>query len=139
MAAKKGSTNGTGDAAQAVKTATKSKRSYLKQSDVPKLTLAEAVKLPQALYDDFAGKAAAPYQLAIALDTTPGSSNWEELTGASMAYGLTKGGSNASEISLTDLGKRIVAPTEEGQDVEARAEAAILPTMLNQFFTRYNR
>lgn len=139
MAAKKTSTNGAGDAAAAVKTATKTKRSYLKQSDVPKLTLAEAVRLPQSIYDDFAGKPTAPYQLAIALDTTPASSIWEDLTGASIAYGLTKGGSNASEIALTELGKRLVAPTEEGQDVAARAEAAIKPTILNQFLTRYNR
>ncbi len=34
---------------------------------------------------------------------------------------------------------RIVAPTEEGQDVDARVEAALKPTILRTFFDRYNR
>jgi predicted nucleotide-binding protein len=118
--------------------AEKTRRSYLKQSDVPKLPLSEALRVAQSLYDDFAGKSAAPHQLAMAVDISPTSSNWEDLSGASIAYGLTEGASNAAKISLTDLGKRIVAPTEEGQDVAAKAEAALKPTILRKFFDKYN-
>src|SRR5919109_3013473 len=118
---------------------TKARRSYLKQSDVPKLTLSEALRVAQSLYDDFAGRPTPPHQLAMAVDISPTSSNWEDLSGASIAYGLTAGASNASQISLTDLGRRIVAPTEEGQDTAAKVEAALKPTILREFFDRYNR
>jgi predicted nucleotide-binding protein len=119
--------------------AAKTRRSYLKQSDVPKLPLSEALRVAQSLYDDFAGQSAAPHQLAMAVDISPTSSNWEDLSGASIAYGLTEGASNAAKISLSDLGKRIVAPTQEGQDVAAKAEAALKPTILRRFFDKYNR
>src|SRR5687768_8018239 len=68
--------------------ATKPRRSYLKQSDVPKLTLSEALRVAQSLYDDFAGRSTPPHQLAIAVDIPPTSSNWGDLSGASIAYGL---------------------------------------------------
>jgi hypothetical protein len=61
--------------------AEKTRRSYLKQSDVPKLPLSEALRVAQSLYDDFAGKSAAPHQLAMAVDISPTSSNWEDLSG----------------------------------------------------------
>lgn len=79
------------------------KRSYLKQSDVPTLSLSEALRLPQSLYDDFAGKSAAPHQLAMAVDISPTSSAWVDLSGAAIAYGLTDGGAQAAQISLTDV------------------------------------
>jgi predicted nucleotide-binding protein len=131
--------NGSGTTEEAKIVTTRAKRSYLKQSDVPKLSLSEALRLPQSLHDDFADKSAAPHQLAMAVDISPTSSAWEDLTGASMAYGLTEGGSNAAEIRLSDLGKRIVAPTEEGQDTVAKVEAALKPTILRRFFDKYNR
>jgi predicted nucleotide-binding protein len=61
------------------------------------------------------------------------------LTGASIAYGLTEGGYGANEITLTERGRRIVAPTEEGDDVAAKAEAVLQPRVLRDFFQKYNR
>ncbi len=94
----------TRDAKPAPPLTTTKPRPYLKQSDLPKLTLSEALRVPQSLYDDFAGRSAAPHQLAMAVDISPTSSAWEDLCGAAMAYGLTDGGSKASGIALTDLG-----------------------------------
>ena len=39
------------------------------------------------------------------------------LTGAAIAYGVTSGGPNASEIAIAPLGMRIVRPTKEGDDL----------------------
>jgi len=117
----------------------KPKRSYVSQSDIPKLTLSETIRLAQCLYDDFAGKSAAPHQLAISVDISPTSSYFRDICGASIAYGLTEGGCNAQEISLTQLGKRVVAPTTEGDDVKAKVEATIRPKIIQDFFSRYNR
>jgi predicted nucleotide-binding protein len=115
------------------------KRSYIKQSDMPRLPLSETIRLAQSLFDEFAGKSAQPHQLAMSVDVSPTSSNWDSLTGAAIAYGLTEGGSRAERITLTQLGKRVVAPTEEGDDARARVEAVLQPRIIREFFERYNR
>jgi hypothetical protein len=100
----------------------KQKQSYVNQSDVPRLTLTEVLRVPQGLWDEFGGRPASPHQLAIAIDLSPTSSTWKTLSGASVAYGLTEGGSQAEKISLTPLGRKIVAPTEDGEDQIAISE-----------------
>lgn len=45
-----------------------SKRPYVRQADIPKITLEEALKLPQALQDNFAGRPTTPPQLVSALN-----------------------------------------------------------------------
>lgn len=115
------------------------KRAYVPQTKIPKMTLAEALTLPQGLNDNFAGKPTAPHQLAMAVDISPTSSNWQDICGASIAYGLTIGGYNASAISLTELGSRIVAPTVEGDDIIAKAEVSLKPDIAKQFFEHYNK
>ena len=121
-------------------TATKSgKRVYISQSDMPKITLSESLRLARGLYDDFAGKSAAPHQLAMSIDVSPTSSAWRDICGASIAYGLTEGGAQANKIKLMDLGKRIVAPTKEGDNLLAQIEATLKPRILNQFFDKYDR
>lgn len=115
------------------------KRAYVRQSDIPKHPLREALTIPQAITDNFAGDPTSPHQVAIALNVSPTSSGWRYLAGAAVAYGLTKGAHNASQISLTDLGRRCTAPTEEGDDIRARAEAALKPRVGKQFFGKYDR
>ncbi len=120
-------------------TATASKKPYVKQADVPRLSLQQCLRVAQGLFDNFAGRSAPPHQLALAIDISPTSSFWRELTGAALAYGLTDAAWSATAISLTDLGRRIVAPTAEGQDAEAKAEAALRPTVFRKFFEKYDR
>jgi hypothetical protein len=114
-------------------------RRLISQADVPGHSLREALTVAQALTDSFAGGPAAPHQVALALNISPTSSNWHRLAGAAVAYGLTKGGSKIDKIALDQLGKRATAPTEEGDDVKARAEAALKPKVCRGFFRRYNR
>lgn len=114
-------------------------RSRISQSDIPNLPLEDALKIAKALWDNFAGKSAAPHQIAMAIDKSPTSSDWRVLTGSSIAYGLTDGGYGAAQISLKDIGKRIVAPTADGDDIVARAEALVQPRILREFFEKYNR
>jgi predicted nucleotide-binding protein len=75
----------------------------------------------------------------MAIDMSPTSGTWRNLCGSSIAYGLTEGGYGASEITLTELGRRIVAPTEEGADITAQVEAGLKPRILGEFFQKYNR
>jgi predicted nucleotide-binding protein len=74
----------------------------------------------------------------MALELSPTSGGWRNLCGSSIAYGLTEGGYNASQITLTALGRRVVAPTEEGDNAAAKIEAALQSRVLREFFERYN-
>jgi predicted nucleotide-binding protein len=107
-------------------------------NDLPPFTIAEALKLPQAISDHFAGASVRPLDLAAAINISPTSSNWNYLPGASIAYGLTEGGRNAKEISLTSLGRKIVSPEYEGEDEEGIIEAICRPRILNEFFSKYD-
>ncbi|MBZ9685210.1 nucleotide-binding protein [Clostridium estertheticum] len=116
----------------------KKPRNRISQTDIPLYTLKQALVVPKAILDNFAGRPIAPIQVALALNISPGSTNWRYLAGASTAYGLTNGGYNSKDISLTDLGKRIIAPLEEGKDITAIIEAVLKPTLLNKFYNSYN-
>jgi len=117
----------------------KTKQSRLSQTACPSATLEEALIVPRAIKDNFAGQATAPLLIAGACGIKPASSNWRMITGAAVAYGLTSGAYNAQEISITPLGERIVAPLIEGDVEIALKEAALKPTILNEFYNQYNR
>ena len=70
---------------------------------------------------------------------SPTSSAWPSLAGASIAYGLTAGGVNANAMTISDLGKKLVAPEEEGADIVARREAIMKPRLMREFFEKYRR
>ena len=86
------------------------KRSYLRQSDIPKHSLEEALRVPRAIVDNYAGDPTPPLKVAAALDLLPGGSEFKMLSGAAIAYGLVSGGSQAKEIAVESLGKRILKP-----------------------------
>ena len=114
-------------------------RSYISQADVPGVSLERAIKIPSAIGDNFGYKPTSPLQVAKALDVQPSSGGFRALTGAAIAYGLTSGGSNADEISITPLGMRIVRPTIEGDDVHAMREAMLRPRVIREFLQKYDR
>jgi Predicted nucleotide-binding protein containing TIR-like domain len=119
--------------------ATVEKRAYFKQADFPQSTLQQAQKIGSALIDNFAGKEGSPPDIALAIGISPTSSGWPNLTGSSIAYGLTDGGVNATKIKLTPLGRKLVAPEQEGDDLAARREAIMKPRISKEFFERYRR
>lgn len=90
------------------------KRSYVKQTDVPLATLDDALRVPKAILDNYAGQPTTPLKLAKALDLDPKGSQIRTLCGAAIAYGLTEGGAQAAAVSITDLAKRILRPLEDG-------------------------
>jgi len=113
------------------------KRTYLSQTDVPGSSLENALRVPRAILENYAGGPVTPLQLAAALDMSPTSGPFRSLCGASIAYGLTEGGYNAQQISLQPLGKRIVKPLEEGDDILAKREAILRPRVVGEFLKKY--
>ena len=113
------------------------KRTCIPQTDVPNATLDDALRIPRAVMENYAGKGATPLKVASALKMTPSSGTFRNLCGASIAYGLTAGGCNAKEITVEPLARRILAPLEEGDDLVAKREAALKPRILGEFILRY--
>jgi predicted nucleotide-binding protein len=114
------------------------KRAYLSQTDIPSLSLSEALKVPKALLDNYAGQPTAPFKVAKALNVEPKGSQLRALTGAAISYGLITGGAQATEVGMTDLAKRILKPLSEGDDAKARREAFLIPRITGEFLKKYN-
>lgn len=129
----RGKTNGKKTTKKAV-----SKRAYLKQSDVPGASLADALRIPKAIDDNFGGRPTPPLQVALALKIDPGGSQLKVLSGASIAFGLIEGGAQAQSMSLTPLAKSILRPTTEEQDAASRREAVLRPRVFKEFLERYD-
>lgn len=115
-----------------------SKRTYIKQSDVPLMSLDEALRIPQAILDHYAGKPTSPLHVGKALNIDPKGAQLKFLSGAAIAYGLIEGGAQAATISLTDLAKRILRPKKEGTDLIAKREAVLTPRIFKEFLTNYD-
>jgi hypothetical protein len=96
--------------------------------------LDDALRVPRAIAENYAAKPASPLNVAAALEMQPNAGRFRLLSGAAIAYGVTSGGPNAPEISITPLGMRIVRPTKEGDDLLARREALL---RLSEFFRAF--
>lgn len=114
------------------------KRSRISQAHIPSISLEKALRVPRAIADNYASHPTRPLDVADALDMQPSTGSFRVLCGAAVGYGITDGGPNAAEIGLTTLGKRVVRPTEVDDDKVAIREAAIKPTVANQFYTKYD-
>jgi len=117
---------------------TKAQRNYVSQADIPRIALSEALRVSFVLANEYGKKAARPIDVAAALNMTPTSSTFRVLCGASVGYGLTDGGPNASSIGLTQTGLRVVSPLEEGDDTRALREAALTPSIIRSFLEKYD-
>lgn len=115
------------------------KRVVFSQGVFPRTTLEDTQCIAVGIWANFAGKGASPPDVALAIGASPTSSTWRVLCGSSVAYGLTSGGYNADQITLTPLGRKMVAPEAEGEDLTARVEAVLKPRVLKEFFEKYHR
>lgn len=114
-------------------------RGRVSQADVPRHSILEARRVAQVVEDHYGGGGASPMDVATSLDSTPSSSWFRTVTGAAVAYGLTEGAYNSSEIKLTPLGRRLVAPMAEGDDQLALVEAVQRPRVMREFLVKYDR
>ena len=115
------------------------KRTRIPQSEVPAMSLDKALRVPNAIFDQYAGREVTPLELAAALDMTPTSGPFRTLTGAAVAYGLTEGAYNSAKIKPTSLASQIFRPLAEGQDAEAKRRAVVTPRVVGEFLKQYDR
>src|SRR5437762_12085912 len=86
---------------ESAKAQRKKRRPSLSQEDVPAYSLEHALRIPMALATNYAFRPTRPMNVAQAINMSPSSGPFRTLTGSAIAYGLTTGGYNASEIALT--------------------------------------
>ena len=115
-----------------------SKRGRISQGDLPRVSIERALRIPRALIEQCGGQPTTPLDLAVAVGVKPSSSGWRDLTGSAVGYGFTDGAYNSGVIGLTQLGRRAVAPQEEGDDLAALREACLKPSIINQFLHKYD-
>jgi predicted nucleotide-binding protein len=129
----------TAPAAQAeTPTEAAARRARVSQTDVPAYSLDEALRVARAIAENYAFKPTRPLDVAAAMSNSPTSSVFKMLTGAAIAYGLTEGGYNAAQITPLPLARRILEPTQEGDDIEARREAIMKPRIVREFLRKYD-
>lgn len=116
----------------------KSKRVQVKQTEVPSVSLEQAIRVPKAIAENYASKPTKPLHVAKAMGMLPSSGTFRQLTGAAAAYGLTSGSYAASEIAIDVLGARIVRPTSEDDEFSALREAFLRPRIIGEFLQHYN-
>lgn len=114
------------------------KHQRISQSLFPSMSLFQALRIAQAIWDELAGGGGRPIDVAAAMKIQPSGGAWRSICGAAMAFSLTDGGYNANEIKLLPLGRRCVAPEEEGDDAAAMVEAFMKPTIINAFLQKYD-
>lgn len=114
------------------------KRSYLRQSDMPNVSLDEALRLPEAIFDHYAAKPTTPFNVAKVLNVDPKGSQLRLLSGAAIAFGLIEGGAQASNITVTETARKIIRPKIEDEDLLAKREALLRPRVFREFLEEYN-
>ena len=106
------------------------------QSDFPKRTLQEALRVPQAL-DKNGGQPLSPIDTAVAMGLSPGSFLFRNLLSASIKYGLTKGTEKATNIELLAPGESVIAPKSPDEKTRALVAAALRPQTFSRIYDYY--
>lgn len=104
----------------------------------PRRTLEDALRIPTAIRANNGGKPWSPGEVAKAIGVGGKTSNYFYLTTAARDYGLTEGTRDSTEISLTDLGRRVVYPTSEETAAQAKLEAVLNVEKFRQVVDHYN-
>ena len=103
---------------------------------LPRRSLEQSLRVAKALREVYAGGPATWEQIAQALEIKPHPQNRYYLWSA-QAYNLVPREEN-NTYSITELGRKILAPTRSNEDREAIVQAVMTPVMFSRFFTDYN-
>ena len=104
----------------------------------PVITLKEALRIPQGITDNNAGRPMKRLLLADALDLSPGSSLFRDLIAASARYGLTEGNFNSDTIALTSIGQSVTRPTSERDRLDGLRAGLRKIDLFDRLLNHYN-
>jgi predicted nucleotide-binding protein len=106
-------------------------------SEFPKHSLKSALRVALAIEDKNSGNPMPPTDVAIAIEKSPGSSDFRVLLSSSIKYGLSTGSYNQSKVTLTELARDIVAPTSDEAKNRALIQSAFTPPLFRSIFGSY--
>jgi hypothetical protein len=112
-------------------------RTVLGAEELPRRSLEEAIPIARALHMTYAGKSASWMELTSTLDWGK-TNNTRYLFWAAQAYGIINKELTGQVFSLSETGRKIVAPLYEGEDRDGIVKAVLTPTLLSKFYTDYN-
>jgi hypothetical protein len=115
------------------------RRKPIQQTDIPSISLEDALRVARGLGDDYAFQPSTPLDVARSVHMQPGSGPFRTLLSASAAYGLTEGSAWADKVTITAVGRRVVRPTADGDDLSALREAFLTPRITRGFLTAYDQ
>lgn len=114
------------------------KQKYLKQTNMPSYSTEEALRVAEAIINNYAGEPTSPLKIAKALDMLPSSVKFRMMCGSSSAYGFTQGGSRADKIAVEKRARDILESSSESVKLNARREALLAPRVPGAFLKKYN-
>ncbi|CAA7599999.1 Hypothetical protein DEACI_0648 [Acididesulfobacillus acetoxydans] len=106
--------------------------------DLPRVPLEEAIPVASAMYDNVANGTATFNNIARLLNSSPRTTKTKYMIWGAEGYGIIIKHEN-NEYSLSETGRKIVAPTYYDEDSEAKVKAILTPTIFSKFFTEYNK
>ncbi len=102
---------------------------------LPRRSLEQALRVARALRDTLHGGPATWEDIAGAMNIGTSAQNKYYLWSA-QAYNLVQ--KDEDKYSLSEIGRKIVAPTSPNEEREATVQAVLTPVVLSRFFTDYN-
>lgn len=103
---------------------------------LPRKSLEQALRVARALRDVHAGGPARWEQIATAMGIGAVSQTNKYYLWSAVGYGLVD--RDGDNYTLSEVGRKILAPTRPGEDKEAMVRALLTPVIFSRFFTEYN-
>lgn len=118
------------------KSSAKTKVTRVSAEQLPRRSLEQAMKVARVLHDVLSSGPAEWEQIASAMHVSPTSPPNKYPLWSAVAYNIiTK---DDDKFSLSEVGRKILAPTTPNEDKEAIVQAILTPTIFSRFFTDYN-
>ena len=120
------------------KTEKKSNSKPILSSAMPQRTLEDVIKVAELIYKNFAGGETPLSTIAKIIGLGEKSTNMTYVIKACESYGIIdKVGKDT--YALSEIGRKIVAPTYEGEDKEATRKAILTPTLMSKIYSDYDK
>jgi hypothetical protein len=107
-------------------------RVQVSADQLPRKSLEQSLRVARALRDVLAGGPAKWPDVASAMGISQGSQTNKYFLWSAQAYGLVE--KNDDEYSLSEIGRKILAPTSAGEDKEAQVRALLSPVVFSRLF-----
>ncbi|MDD5761012.1 MAG: hypothetical protein PHP88_00680 [bacterium] len=118
------------------KGAAATQRVVVSAEQLPRKNLEQALRVARALRDVLAGGPAKWDAIARAMGIAAGNNMNKYYLWSAAAYNLVE--KDGDNFSLSEIGRKILAPTRPNEDKEAIVRAILTPVTFSRFFTDYN-